>query len=785
MARLTRTEIARLPAGEIQRLFHELHVRQIELEMENEGLRRAQAGLPEGRNRFSEFYDRAPVGYATLDREGGVTEANLTVAAMLGVERSKVVGRKFHRFILPVAQETFRRHRRALLEGSPRETAELLLRRGDGTTLAVRLESVRAGGAEAEGGDCWSAIIDVSASKLAERTLMRAQEELERVLQQRTADACASERTARAVIDSLTLHVAVVDEEGRILAVNERWREFAASNNAPPMAVCEGSNYLTVCDAAACGAHDEAAVIAAGIRAVLRGKSREFSAEYPCHAPAEERWFVMHVTPYSDHGRRRVVIAHEDITSRVKAERALRESEARFRQVTETIDQVFWMTDVSMDEIFYVSPGYERIWGRSCESLYASPQAWIEPIHPEDRIRVIEAVTRKFVNGRYDVEYRITRPDGVQRWIHDRGFPIRDAAGEIQRVAGVADDITERKNAEEACRQSEDRLRTTLNTVLEAIITVDRAGIVTSVNPATERMFGYSSAELLGRPAGRLLPPAFRKEHDRYLKNSQATGPAQVFGVGRDALGLRRDGSTFPIDVVISEVDSREMFIEVIRDLTKRKRLEAEVLRIAEEERLRVAADLHDGICQQLVGLQFLTVSLRRELESANHPLAAKARCIEQATVDTVAQTRQVARGMSPVVKDGEGLLQALQRLTVTTRQITGIDCRFEGAEPVSVADPMVANELYRIAQEATKNALHHSGAKRIVVRLSAADGEIQLRVTDNGQGLPSDVGGAPGMGLRVMRYRAGLIGGQFTIQPRRRGGTEVCCRVLQSTLRA
>jgi two-component system, cell cycle sensor histidine kinase and response regulator CckA len=131
-----------------------------------------------------------------------------------------------------------------------------------------------------------------------------------------------------------------------------------------------------------------------------------------------------------------------------RAQRALEESDARFLQLVETIEEVFWLTDVAKGEIIYISPGYERIWGRTCESLRLDPRAWLDAIHPEDRGRILEAALTKQVRGTYDEEYRIVRPDGSIRWIRDRAFPVRDASGHVFRVAGSAQDVTARRELE-------------------------------------------------------------------------------------------------------------------------------------------------------------------------------------------------------------------------------------------------------------------------------------------------------------------------------------------------
>jgi diguanylate cyclase (GGDEF)-like protein/PAS domain S-box-containing protein len=137
---------------------------------------------------------------------------------------------------------------------------------------------------------------------------------------------------------------------------------------------------------------------------------------------------------------------------------AIRESEQRFRQLAEHIEQVFWLEDPEHSQVFYVSAAYEAIWGRSRQSVYENPQSWFDAIHPDDREQVLAAQTRK-VSGEYNVEYRVIRKDGSIGWVWSRAFPIRDQHGRVYRIAGIAEDITERKAAEEVLRQSEERFK--------------------------------------------------------------------------------------------------------------------------------------------------------------------------------------------------------------------------------------------------------------------------------------------------------------------------------------
>lgn len=136
---------------------------------------------------------------------------------------------------------------------------------------------------------------------------------------------------------------------------------------------------------------------------------------------------------------------------------ALQQSEERFRQLAETIREVFWMTDAGKTQFLYISPAYEAVWGRTCAALYESPREWSDAVHPEDRDRVQNLARHGPDAAEYDTEYRISRPDGAVRWIHDRAFPVRDETGAIYRVAGVAEDVTGRKHLERQILEIRDR----------------------------------------------------------------------------------------------------------------------------------------------------------------------------------------------------------------------------------------------------------------------------------------------------------------------------------------
>jgi PAS domain S-box-containing protein len=166
-------------------------------------------------------------------------------------------------------------------------------------------------------------------------------------------------------------------------------------------------------------------------------------------------WLAFRFIPFHYAGGQHLLVMFTDIEERKRSEAALRESQQRFQELAENIEEVFWMTDPQKDRMLYISPAYEKIWGRTIASLYENPQTWLEGIHPEDRERIRIAAHGRQVDGNYDETYRIVRPDGSIRWIQDRAFPIRDELGRVYRIAGLAEDITARRQLEEQFRQAQ------------------------------------------------------------------------------------------------------------------------------------------------------------------------------------------------------------------------------------------------------------------------------------------------------------------------------------------
>ncbi|HUB27663.1 MAG TPA: PAS domain S-box protein [Tepidisphaeraceae bacterium] len=385
---------------------------------------------------------------------------------------------------------------------------------------------------------------------------------------------------------------------------------------------------------------------------------------------------------------------------------------------------------------------------------------------------------------------------------------VRNAAAPILHVGNVvgavaiSTDITEQRRTAAALAEREQLIRSILRTAADAIITINQRGLIQSANAATERLFGYDSSELIGRNVSMLMPDPFHRQHDDYIRHYLRTGNAKIIGIGREVTGLRKNGERFPMHLSVSEVvmGQRRLFAGIVHDLSERHHLERQVLEAASNEQRRIGQDLHDGLCQDLVGIAFGVAAVGRALPpqaaSANEELEKLAADVRSAA----GQARDLAHGLNPVDLKAGGLVVALQNLTIKVSQLFNVRCTFHWDHVAQVRGDLKATHLYRIAQEAVSNALRHGKARKVDVGLAARGGAISLCVRDDGIGIPrkltmgvmqgiasDDAARAQqagmGMGLRTMHYRARMIGGTISIVPGGRRGTRVECVIRGESL--
>jgi PAS domain S-box-containing protein len=401
------------------------------------------------------------------------------------------------------------------------------------------------------------------------RTMMR--------LRQTTLALRASEQHYRSLVEILPDAVGLIDLEGRLTAINAHAVAMLGYDNQSELLEKDIFELIPAEFSERVRA-DLATVVQTGVirnreTILLRKNGERITVEASAASLQGARG-----QPYG------IVGILRDSTERKRAEVVLRASEERFRQLAESIREVFWMTDCTKNEMLYVSPGYEEVWGRSCDSLYASPWSWMQGIHLEERTRVLQAALAKQISGQYEEVYRIVRPDGSIRWIKDRAFPIRDDSGQVYRLAGIAEDITIQKRAEDALRESEARKSAVMEAALDAIITLDHQGVIVEFNAAAEKTFGCSRSQAVGKEMAVILIPTFLREWFRGgLARSFAGDTGPILGSRIEIIVLRADGTELPAEFTIARVDlpGPAVFTAFIRDISSRKRSESKLATLA------------------------------------------------------------------------------------------------------------------------------------------------------------------------------------------------------------
>jgi PAS domain S-box-containing protein len=480
-----------------------------------------------------------------------------------------------------------------------------------------------------------------------------------------------------------------------------------------------------------------------------------------------------------------------DITARKEAEEALRESEERFREVAENIDGVIWLSGPERKEVLYVSPAYERIWGRTCASLRESPRSWAEALHPEDKERILAL----YADGRAAVPhitYRIVRPDGSLRWVHAREFPVEDSEGNIVRIAGTVEDITERKEAGEKLQRSEEKFKTLFGIAPIGISVLDRQHNIIDANPALEQITGLRREELLGG------------EHRR-RKYLSADGTAKTPSQLASALSVAQNVALKEVETGIVTENGEITWVQVsvaplalpdasavviTQDITERKRaakkleaandqlrfLSRRLFEVQEEERRHLARELHDEIGQTLSAAK-----INLKIIATDVGVAAAGRLADsiQLLDRLLVQVGQLSLDLRSPLLDELGLVPALRWLVDEQAQRAGLRMTFTTKVDSIEIDAAIQTACFRVAQEAITNVIRHAGASSVAVALHREAGRLWLSVRDNGVGfnpatISRDTAQYSGLGLVSMKERTLFVSGGLEIRSAVGEGTEI-----------
>ena len=520
------------------------------------------------------------------------------------------------------------------------------------------------------------------------------------------------------------------------------------------------------------------------------------------------------------HSARLHLTTSEREQSRIK----LWESEQRFRQIAENMREVFWLTDPAKNEMLYISPAYDEIWGRSSQDLYSSPRGWLEAIHPEDRERVLHAAQTHQALGRYAEEYRIVRPDGSVRWISDRAVPVADDQGRVYRIAGIAEDVTERRRAEAEIARTTRALRM-LSACNEALIRAEEEdSLLQRICQIAVELGGYAIARvgfLVGEKSGSVEVRAHAGETPAFLATLAPTwtsGPDGPIVSGRTlgseavvmerlsdvpslakyadalrqaglggaiALPLRDGARTFGLlALYMSEgarvgVDELKLLKELAADLAfglgairiraERERAGADLLTSLKEKEA-LLKEVHHRVKNNM---QVIASLLRLESSRADQPATRSTLSDMQHRIHSMAALHETLyRSNSFAEVDlSKYLRQVVNHLNRTSAppgrasfilDLAPVSLEMERAIPCGLAlNELVSNSL--------KHGLPEGRAGTIWVNLTRTEeGAVCLGVRDDGVGLPEDwrSRSVRSLGLQLVQDLARQLGGQLTVGP-------------------
>lgn len=415
----------------------------------------------------------------------------------------------------------------------------------------------------------------------------------------------------------------------------------------------------------------------------------------------------------------------------------------------------------------------ERIFGFSAEEIVGRSSSVILPRGQRDDYRKLVARIRSGeVVKHYETER--LRKDGRRIRVSLTLSPVRDARKRLTGFSTIARDVTDERRMINMLARREHELRDLFNEASVGIVLTTRDGTILNCN--------RSFLDLLERAADLVVGHKLDEFHpDRNAVVGMLT-----------RLAARQTLLNFSTELFSQGGDPRHVLVDAnalwkngrfvhsrwfVRDVSRRKQLERELLELSERERRGLAQELHDGLGQQLGGVAYLCNVLHQKLADRRAPETGDAARIFSLVREAIEQTRRVSRGLSPIRSEPDGLMIALRELAAQTTGLFRVRCRFICRKPVLIGDSLLAGHLYRIAQESVNNALKHAKPRGVNIRLSSAREKLTLNVADDGKGIGMLSPTRQGLGLRIMQYRAGLIGGTLTVQPGRRGGTEIICQ--------
>ena len=443
-----------------------------------------------------------------------------------------------------------------------------------------------------------------------------------------------------------------------------------------------------------------------------------------------------------------------DIAERKKIENELVESELRLREMAENISSVFWMEDTD-GNLLYTSPAYEQIWGYTCQSFYENPKSWLDAIHPDDRQRVADSFAKWKFKGEYTEEFRIIRPDGEIRWIYDRGYPIRNEKGEVYRIAGIAEDITERKKTEVVLEESERRFRVIFEQAAVGVALIEtKTGQFLRVNKKYCDILGLIPEEVTSTTFMAVTYPGDLQTDLDHMENL-IKGEIQEFSIEKRY--CRKDGEIIWVNLTVSPMwkagETPDYHIAIVDDITEKKKMQGVLL---QTEKLKALGVITSGVAHDFNNILAVisgNTQLLQESLSADNKSADRLSTILKAASDGAEIVRRMRKFMAvekdvsefisvnikDVIKHSVDFTMPRWKNMAIARGINyDIDMKGVKDVPAIAGNP---TELREVLINIINNALDvMPEGGTILIRTWSNDKNVYVSISDTGTGITKEV---------------------------------------------
>jgi len=437
-------------------------------------------------------------------------------------------------------------------------------------------------------------------------------------------------------------------------------------------------------------------------------------------------------------------------------------------------------------KIIYWNEGAERLLGYTQEQIIGK-KAHI--LYPTTQISDFDADLEQLNKGKVLRGQRLRRhQNGSLIWLEVYSKMLKDQEGNPKLIIGTLFDVQPLKQLEEKLHENAAQTEAIIKSTVDGIITIDPEGQILSFNKAAERLFGYNEFEIIGKKLHRLVLPPHNSDETNYLSKYLKHNDSSGSNSGIETIGLHKQGTSFPVKMTISKVlyNKKRIYTTIIRDISERRKLEREIVEIGDEERMRIGLDLHDGLGQMLSGISLICQNLEKNLRADNSPYLQKMQEITELIKEADQYSRTLSHTLVPVeLRDGK-FEHAMNTLSNRFEKFFDVACSFHNNCEMDKIPTRISIHLYHVVQEAINNAVKHGKASQIDIYLNRDSENLYLCIQDNGIGFQSSFfrENKEGKGIRFMKHRIKISGGNLSIKRTEDGLTQIICIIPNAVIR-